>query len=101
MPAPSTSPTSLRYHAYDMAQRTTLLLDDDTRRAARELALRYDCSMSEAIRRAVVRQRDAVVGVSSERRKERVQALERLIDLFEGHDAEAEIRRLKREDAGF
>ena len=38
--------------------RTTLILDDESRRAARELALRYDCSLSEAIRRAVVLHRD-------------------------------------------
>ena len=34
---------------------------------------------------------------SSERRR----TLERLFELFEGHDAEAEIRRLKEQDAGF
>jgi len=84
-----------------MAQRTTLILDDDSKRAARELALRYDCSMSEAIRRAVVKQRDALLGVSVESRRERQKDLERLFDLFEGNDPEAEIRRLKREDAGF
>jgi hypothetical protein len=84
-----------------MAQRTTLILDDESKRAARELALRYDCSMSEAIRRAVVKQRDALLGVSAESRRERQKDLERLFDLFEGNDPEAEIRRLKREDAGF
>jgi len=84
-----------------MAQRTTLILDDDSKRAARELALRYDCSMSEAIRRAIVKQRDALLGVSAESRRERQKDLERLFDLFEGNDPAAEIRRLKREDAGF
>lgn len=84
-----------------MAQRTTVILDNDSKRADRELALRYDCSMSEAIRRAVVKQRDALLGVSAESRRERQKDLERLFDLFEGNDPEAEIRRLKREDAGF
>ncbi len=84
-----------------MAHRTTLLLDDETRQAARQLALRYDCSTSEAIRRAVVRHRDAAFGVPAERRRERRRALERLFELFEGHDAEEEIRRLKSEDEGF
>jgi hypothetical protein len=81
--------------------RTTLYLDDEARCAARQLAARYECTLSEAIRRAVVRHRDAVLGVPPERRKERTRALDRLIDLFEGHDAEGEVRRLKTEDEGF
>jgi hypothetical protein len=84
-----------------MAHRTTLMLDDETRKAARELALRYDCSMSEAIRRAVLRHRDSVLGVPEEEREVRTAALYRLFELFEGHDPEAEVRRLKAEDAGF
>ena len=84
-----------------MAHRTTLLFDDETRKAAKELALRYDCSTSEAVRRAVVRHRDAVFGISNEGRRERVRALEHLFELFEGHDADGEIRRLKAEDEGF
>ena len=84
-----------------MAHRTTLLLDDDTRAAARELALRYDCSTSEAIRRAVLRHRDVVLGVPPARRAERVRLLYRLFELFEGHDAAEEIRRLKQQDEGF
>ena len=63
--------------------RTTLLLDDETRTAMGESALRYDCSTSEAMR------------------AERVRTLERLFELFEGHDADGEIRRLKEEDGGF
>ncbi len=64
--------------------RTTILLDDDTRHAARELALRYGCSVSEAIRRAVIRQRDASLGVPASTRKERRKVLERLFELFDG-----------------
>ncbi len=81
--------------------RTTLLIDDETRQAARELALRYGCSTSEAIRRAVVRHRDAVFGLPAASRRERRKVLERLFDLFEGHDAADEIRRLKGQDEGF
>jgi hypothetical protein len=84
-----------------MASRTTLVLDDEARAAARQLARRYGCSLSEAMRRALIRQRDAEVGVPRERRRERARALRRLFDLFEGNDAAAEIRRLKAEDAGF
>lgn len=81
-----------------MAHRTTILLDDETRRAARELAARLDCSVSEAIRRAILALRREALGVSEQRRRERLAAFERMIDLFEGHDPETEIRRLKAED---
>ena len=84
-----------------MAHRTTLILDDEARKAARQLALCYGCSASEAIRRAVIRHRDAVCGVPEERRRERRKILEHLFELFEGHDAKEEIRRLKAQDEGF
>jgi hypothetical protein len=84
--------------AYYMAHRTTILLDEETRRAARELAARYDCSLSEAIRRAIHAQRQQVLGVSAERRRERLHAFHRLIELFDGHDPEREISELKDED---
>jgi hypothetical protein len=84
-----------------MAYRTTILLDDETRAAARELALRYNCSTSEAIRRAILRHNDAVTGVSAEARAERLKVLNRLFGLFEGHDPDDEIRRLKDQDEGF
>ena len=84
-----------------MARRTTIMLDEESRLAARELALHYDCSTSEAIRRAVVRHRDAVKGTPAALRERRREILEHLFDLFEGHDAAAEVRRLKAEDPGF
>ena len=84
-----------------MAERTTIVLDPATRKAARELARRYQCSASEAIRRAVIRQRDLELGVSDEVRRRRSKALERLFEIFEGVDPEAEVRRIKNEDAGF
>lgn len=84
-----------------MAKRTTLILDDEARTAARELALRYDCTLSEAIRRAIVRHRNAVLGVPQAVRQERTQILERLFELFEGNEPHAEVRRLKAEDEGF
>jgi hypothetical protein len=84
-----------------MAYRTTLVLDEKARTAARQLAGRYGCSVSEAVRRSVVRQRDAELGVSAGRRRERAAALQRLFELFEGNNPGAEIRRLKAEDEGF
>ena len=41
------------------------------------------------------------MGVSPARRKERVQVLNRLIELFEGHDVQEEIRRFKEQDEDF
>ena len=84
-----------------MSQRTTLLLDPETKQAARELALRYGCSTSEAIRRAVLRHRDAVFGVPAESRNERRKVLDRLFKLFDGNDAQEEISRLKSQDPWF
>lgn len=84
-----------------LMHRTTIILDEETRRAARELALRLDCSTSEAIRRAIVRYHEITTGVSDEHRRRRVQALERLYELFEGHDPEAEIHQRKGEDEFF
>ena len=84
-----------------MSYRTTILLDDETREAARELAYRLNCSTSEAIRRAILRYRQMTAGATPERRRQRVKALEKLIALSEGLDAEAELERLKSEDDGF
>ncbi len=77
------------------------MLDHGTREAARELAHRYGCSTSEAIRRAIVRQRDAVIGVPIAKREERVRILEILFEQFDGNDPAEEVRRLKEEDEGF
>ena len=84
-----------------MASRTTLVLDEKAREAARQLARRYGCSLSEATRRALIRQRDAELGVARPRRRERVQALRTLFGLFDGNDPAREVRRLKAEDEGF
>lgn len=84
-----------------MAHRTTLILDDVSRAAARELARHERCTVSEAIRRAVVRQRAQIAGVPAEQRARRKRALLRAFELFEGHDAAAEVRALKRQDEGF
>jgi hypothetical protein len=83
-----------------MADRTTLMLDDETRIAARRLAKRYGCTVSDAIRRSVLGQRDRVFGVPEQVRAERKRVLRRLFELFEGNDAEDEVRRLKTQDEG-
>ena len=84
-----------------MAHRTTLLLDDAAKTAARDLARQYGCSVSEAIRRSVIHQRDLLVGIPKGRRDERGRALRRAFALFEGNDPATEIRTLKAQDAGF
>lgn len=84
-----------------MAHRITILLDDASRGAARQLARQYRCSVSEAIRRAVLGQRDAALGLPRAIRHERRRTLLRLFELFDGNDAVEEVRRLKAEDAGF
>jgi hypothetical protein len=84
-----------------MASRTTVVLDDKAREAVRQLARRYGCSVSEAMRRALIRQRDAELGVPQDRRRERARTLRRLFLLFADNDPADEIRRLKAEDEGF
>lgn len=75
--------------------RTTITLDDRTRRAASDLARRWGCTSSEAIRRAVIRQREEVVGPTREARARRKRALTRLFSLFEGIDPAVEVARIK------
>jgi hypothetical protein len=82
-------------------KRTTLILDEESRRAARQLADHYGCRVSEAIRRSLIAQRDSVAGVPKRRRQQRVAILKRLFEIFEGNDAAEEVRRLKMEDQGF
>jgi hypothetical protein len=80
--------------------RTSVILDPISDAAARDLAKRYRCSRSEAIRRAVVAHRDLLGATSPEWRRQRRQHLELLFGAFEGHDGEAEVARLKEEDGG-
>jgi Trm5-related predicted tRNA methylase len=83
------------------ARRTTLILDEESRVAARQLADHYGCHVSEAIRRSLIAQRDSVAGVPKRIRQQRVRILKRLFEIFEGNDAAEEVRRLKMEDQGF
>jgi hypothetical protein len=81
--------------------RTTILLDDESRRAAKEAAARLDVTPSEAIRRAILAFRDQLSGVDAPARQRRVRAFKRAAALFEGNDAAAEVAELKRQDAFF
>jgi hypothetical protein len=84
-----------------MAHRTTILLDDESRRAAKQLAAALDVAPSEAVRRAIVAYRDQVIGASPELRKRRVRAFERALELFEDNDPAAEVSALKDQDKYF
>lgn len=81
-----------------MATRTTILLDDESREALEQLTRSHGWSMSEAIRRAVVQLRDRSTGVPEARRRERLAALKKLIELTDGNDAAEELGRRKAED---
>jgi hypothetical protein len=81
--------------------RTTVLLDEPARLAAKKLAARLDVSPSEVIRRALVRYHEDLLGGTSQARKKRVAAALRLSVLLEGNDAAAEVQRLKKEDEFF
>ena len=84
-----------------MAHRTTILLDEETRRATKQLAAALEVTPSEAVRRAIVAYRDQIVGLSIDARRRRSKAFERLVELSNGNDAEAEIRALKEQDEYF
>jgi hypothetical protein len=84
-----------------MSTRTTLLLDGPSRRAAKKLAAKLDVSPSEVVRRALVHYGEHVLGVASDRRRKRQEALARLAVLFDGNDPEAEIASRKEEDEHF
>jgi hypothetical protein len=97
-------------HAYDMAgygaqlmagTRTTLILDEESRTAAHQLANHYGCPVSDVIRRSLIAQRDSVAGVPKRTRQQRVRILKHLFEIFEGNDASEEVHRLKIEDHGF
>lgn len=70
-------------------------------RAVRQLALRFDCSTSQAIRPAILIGRDPVFGVPVETRRQRTRALLCWIEFSEGMDPGAEVHRIQSEEGGF
>lgn len=82
--------------------RTTVVLDQPARAAAKTLARTLGITPSEAIRRALVAYRDQVIGgVSPEEINRRRANFHKLMELMDGNDPEVEIARLKREDEFF
>ena len=81
-----------------MSDRTTIVLGATERRAARRLAKRWGVTPSEAIRRALLRvAEEELDDVRQRRRRHRVGALDRLIQLSSGQDLDAELRRIRQE----
>jgi hypothetical protein len=82
--------------------RTTVILDEPSRMAAKTLARTLGITPSEAIRRALVAYRDQVVGgVSEAEIRRRKAAFGQLMELMDGNDPQAEIARLERENEHF
>ena len=81
------------------AVRTTIMLDPDSRRAAKQLAAKLDVSPSEVIRRALAHYQGDVMGTpaKSERIRSRLAALERSLEVFKRTDPAAESKRIRRE----
>ncbi len=77
---------------------TTIVLDEQSSDALAALTKHYGCSASEAVRRALVQHRTRTLGVPENKRRRRKAALLKLIELMDGHDYLAEIKRLKEED---
>lgn len=96
-----------------MSRTLTLQVDDDLYQLLTTAARSQDRSIGSFIDsalRARIRELPFVgthvrpesgVGAPPRYQNERRRTLERLFELFEGHDAEAEIRRLKEQDEGF
>jgi hypothetical protein len=78
-----------------MGERTTIVLGASERRAAKRLAARWGVTPSEAIRRALMRVANEDLEEHRERkRRQRVPALERLIELSQGQDLDSELERI-------
>ena len=77
--------------------RTTIVLDTPSQDALDALTRHYGCSASEAVRRALVQQRERTLGVPEDKRRRRRDALEQLVHLMDGHDWEAELASLREE----
>ena len=84
-----------------MHTRTTIMLDPSSRKAARQLASHLDVTPSEVIRRALVQYRDQLLGAPEASVRARLVALDRSLSVFRDVDPHEEVRRMKREDAGW
>ena len=85
-----------------MSERTTIVLGPNERRAAKRLASHWGVTPSEAIRRALLRVAGEELAQQRERkRRQRMAALEHLIQLSDRQDIEAELVRLAEDREGW
>lgn len=81
-----------------MTRRTTVVLDEESLKAMQDLCSELGIGQSEAMRRSLLAYRRQVSGSPRQERLRRRRILEELFELFEGHDPQSEVRRLKEED---
>jgi hypothetical protein len=76
--------------------RTTIILGDKERRAAKKLAAHWGVTLSEAIRRSLLAmEAQELEATRSRARRERVLAFKELVKLFHGHDPEEELAQIR------
>mgnify|MGYP001574389076 CR=1 FL=1 len=79
-----------------MAGRTTIVLGERERRAAKKLAAHWGVTPSEAIRRALLKvEAQELEATRSRARRERVAAFQELVKLFDRYDPEEELARIR------
>ncbi len=76
--------------------RTTIILGNKERRAAKKLAAHWGVTPSEAIRRALLKvESQELEATRSRERRGRLAAFKELIRLFDGHDPEKELAEIR------
>lgn len=76
--------------------RTTIVLGDKERRAAKKLAAHWGVTPSEAIRRALLKvEAEELEAARGKARRERVAAFEQLVKLFKGYDPDDELAQIR------
>ena len=72
--------------------RTTIVLDTPSEEALEALSHHYQCSPSEAVRRVLAHHRTRALGnVPLEKQRRRRDALQKLVQLMDGHDWQSEL----------
>ena len=76
--------------------RTTIVLGDKERRAAKKLAAHWGVTPSEAIRRAIMKVEGQELDASIQRRRRaRVEAFQELVALFDDYDPRDELDQIR------
>ena len=76
--------------------RTTIVLGEKERRAAKKLAAHWGVTPSEAIRRALLKvEAEELEAARSKARRDRVGAFEELVKLFKGYNPAQELEQIR------